>query len=63
MIERFISCVTGSESSLAPYFKNRPRMLPIPTAFDGFILCSSFKTISSVVGVKLKLFCSRFKCL
>ena len=62
MIERFISCVIGSESSLVPSFKNLPPRLSIRTALDGSILCINLKTISSVVGVKVKLFCSRFKC-
>ena len=62
VIERFISCVTGSESSLVPSFKNIPPRLSNHTALVESILCSNLKTISSVVGVKLKLFCSRFKC-
>ena len=63
LIERFISCATGCESSVVPSFRNLPPRLSNPTALDGSIFCSNARTVSSVVCVKPKFLFSRFKCL
>ena len=53
-MERFISRAIGCESSLAPSFKNSPPKLSNPTAFDGSICCSNFRTVFSGISEKQK---------
>ena len=60
-IERLHSFDIGKAKATVPSFKNLPDKFSIPAAFFGLVSLSNFKTSSSKVGKKVKVWFSVFK--